>query len=210
MRRMLPFLCLLAAAWALAVPAKAESISIMKLMAPGPLPEMALGDPAAPVKMVEYVSLTCPHCADFHGATFDGLKSKYIDTGKVYYALREFPLDAIAFGGVMAARCAPTDQFFPIMQTLFHEQRNWAFVDKPAPALVAVLKPYGYTYDSLTACLDKADLAQKIIDTAQRAEDEFNVHATPTFFINGEKHVGGTDFKALEAILDPLLAKAGN
>ncbi len=182
----------------------------MKLMAPGPLPEMALGDPAAPVTMVEYVSLTCPHCADFHGAAFDSLKTKYIDTGKVYYALREFPLDAIAFGGVMAARCAPEKQFFPIMQTLFHEQRKWAFVDNASTAMIAVLEPYGYTHELLVACLNRTDLAQKIIDAATRAETNFGVNATPTFFINGEKHMGDMDVTEMEAILDPLVAKTKN
>ncbi len=208
MGRMLPaVVSLLVAAWALAAPAQAESVSIMRLMAPGPLPEMTLGDPAAPVTIVEYVSMTCSHCADFHGATFATLRADYIDTGKVYYALREYPIDPLAFGAIMAARCAPGDQYFAIVQTLFRNQRNWAFVDKPAPALVAELAPYGFTHDSFATCLKNDDLAQKIMDAAQRADDEFGVHGTPTFFINGEKHVGAMDVAEMKGILDPLLAK---
>lgn len=206
MRRILSILGIVVAAWAAAAPVRAEPVSIMKLMAPGPLPEMALGDPAAPVTMVEYVSLTCPHCAVFHGATFDTLKSSYIDTGKVYYVLREFPIDPLAFAAIMAARCAPKDDFFPIVQTLFREQSAWAFADKPVPALVDKLKPWGFTYESLGTCLKNEDLAQKIIDVGQRAEDDFDVHATPTFFVNGEKHVGAIDLAALQAMIDPLLA----
>jgi protein-disulfide isomerase len=207
MRRILPFLSLVVAALVAAAPVRADSISIVKLMATGPLPEMALGQPTAPVTIVEYVSLTCSHCAHFHDATFDVLKTKYVDTGKVYYVLREFPLDPVALGAIMAARCAPEDQFFPIVQTLFRNQSRWAFVEKPAPALIAELKPFGFTQESFGACLDKADLAQQIVDTAQRAEDEFDVHGTPTFFINGERHVGDMQPAELEALLDPLVAK---
>ncbi len=205
---MLPaVLSLLMSAWALAVPAKAESISIMRLMAPGPLPEMALGEPAAPVTIIEYVSMTCSHCADFHDTTFAALKTNYIDTGKVHYVLREYPIDPLAFGAIMAARCAPGDQYFPIVQALFHNQRRWAFVDQPGPALIAELEPFGFTQESFAACLKNADLAQEITDAAQRAQDEFGVHGTPTFFINGERHVGAMNVAEMEAILNPLLAK---
>ncbi len=208
MHRLLPaFLGLLVAAWAVAAPARAEPVSIMKLMAPGPLPEMALGDPAAPVSIVEYVSLTCSHCANFHAETFDALKTNYIDTGKVYYALREFPIDSLAFGAIMMARCAPKDQFFPIVQALFREQRNWAFVESPAVALLAQLEPFGFTEASFEACLGDGDLAKSIGTIAQSAQNAFGVHGTPTFFINGEKHVGAMGFAEMAAILDPLLAK---
>ena len=211
MHRMLPvILSLLVAAWAAAAPARAEPISIMKLMAPGPLPEMALGDPAAPVTIVEYVSMTCSHCADFHESTFKALKTKYVDTGKVYYALREYPIDPLAFAAIMAARCAPEDKFFPIVETLFRDQRTWAFVDKPAPALQAALVPHGFTDESFAACLNRNDLARDISKVAERARDEFDVHATPTFFINGEEHLGAMNFSEIEALLAPFLAKAGN
>ena len=113
--------------------------------------------------IVEYVSMTCSHCANFHDATFAALKTNYIDTGKVHYVLREYPIDPLAFGAIMAARCAPGDQYFPIVQALFRNQRRWAFVDQPAPALIAELEPFGFTQDSFAACLKKDDLAQKII-----------------------------------------------
>ena len=188
-------------------PASAELISIMKLMAPGPLDEMALGEPTAPVTIVEYASLTCPHCGNFYRTVFDTLKTKYVDTGKVYFVLREFPLDELAFAAVMAARCAPKDKFFPIIDTLFREQNDWAFVYDPQPALVAKLQPYGFTEQSFAACLQKPDLAQAINDIAMRAQNEFGVSGTPAFFINGEKYPGEMDLATLESILTPLLAK---
>jgi protein-disulfide isomerase len=188
-------------------PASAEAVSIMKLMAPGPLDEMTLGDPAAPVTMVEYASLTCPHCARTYDATFDTLKTDYIDTGKVFYVLREFPLDQLALAAAMAARCAPKEEFFPIIDTLFRDQNAWAFVDKPAPALVEKLKGHGFTEESFAACLAKTDLAQSIIAVEKRGQDEFGVDGTPSFFINGEKHTGELDLAAMEAILQPLINK---
>ncbi len=202
--------CLVAAAWAVAAPAQAAPISIMKLMAPTALPDMTLGQPTAPVTVVEYASMTCPHCARFDSTVFDTLKTKYIDTGKVYYVFREYPLDELAFAASMAARCAPKDKFFPMVNALFRNQDAWAFVKNPEPALVAQLKPFGFDQTSFAACLKKTDIADGINEIAQRASKEFGVDGTPTFFINGEKHVGEMDVAGMEGILDPLIAKAKN
>jgi protein-disulfide isomerase len=208
MRKLLPaFLCLVAAAFAAAIPVQAAPISIMRLMAPTALADMTLGQPTAPVTVVEYASMTCPHCGNFDKTTFDTLKTDYIDTGKVYYVFREYPLDDLAFAASIAARCAPKDKFFPIIDTLFRTQNDWAFVKDPEPALVAELKPFGFTQDSFAACLKKTDISNGINEIAQRASKEFGVDGTPTFFINGEKHVGEMDVAAMKAILDPLLTK---
>lgn len=213
MRRLLPaFLSLVVVAWATAVsaaPAAPASVSMLKLMAPTTLPDMGLGKPTAPVTMIEYASMTCPHCGRSFRATFDTLKTKYIDTGKVYFVFREFPLDNLAFAASMAARCAPKDKFFPIIDALFTKQDGWAYVNNPAPALVDTLKPFGFTQDSFAACLKKTDIADGINEIAKRAQDEFGVDATPTFFVNGERHVGELDVAEMESILDPLIAKAG-
>jgi protein-disulfide isomerase len=212
MRKTLQTLVFLVAAtgWvvaAAAAPANAP-ISIMKLMAPGPLPDMALGKPDAPVTIVEYASMTCPHCANFDKTVFDTLKKDYIDTGKVYYVFREFPLDDLAFAAAMAARCAPKDKYFPIIDTLFRNQDSWAYVDKPGPALVAELQPFGFTQDSFAACLNDKKIADGIKTISDTGQKEFGIDATPTFFINGEKHVGEMNVAETQAILDPLVAQA--
>ena len=208
MRKVLPaFVCLVVAAWAATAPVHAAPISIMKLMAPTSLPDMALGQPSAPVTIVEYASMTCPHCGNFDKTVFDTLKTDYIDTGKVYYVFREYPLDDLAFAASMAARCAPADKFFPIINMLFRTQTDWAYVKDPEPALVAQLKPFGFTQDLFAACLQKTEIANGISEIAKRAQTEFGVDATPTFFINGEKHAGEMDVAGMKAILDPLLAK---
>jgi protein-disulfide isomerase len=198
------FICLVAA-WAPAASAQDAPISIMKLMAPSALPEMALGQPTAPVQMIEYASMTCSHCANFFSSSFDTLKKDYIDTGKVYFVFREFPLDKLAFAASIAARCTPADKFFPVIDALFSDQEKWAFVDNPAPALTTELTPFGFTPDSFAACLKKDDLASGINDIAQRAQSEFGVDSTPTFFINGEKHSGEMGVAKMKGILDPLL-----
>lgn len=208
MRRLFPaFLCLVAAC-AVAMPVEAAPISIMRLMAPTALADMTLGQPDAPVTIVEYASMTCSHCGNFNKAVFDTLKTDYIDTGKVYFVFREYPLDDLAFAASIAARCAPRDKFFPIIDALFRSQNDWAFVKNPGPALVAKLEPFGFTQDSFAACLKKTDIANGIGEIAQRASEEFGVDSTPTFFVNGEAHVGEMDVAAMKAILDPLLVKA--
>ena len=90
---------------------------------PGSLPEMALGKEDAPVKIVEYMSMTCSHCANFHTKTFDAIKEKYVDTGKVYFVIREFPFDPRAAAAFMLARCAPKEQYFPFVSMLFKQQQ---------------------------------------------------------------------------------------
>jgi protein-disulfide isomerase len=208
MRKLFPaFVCLVVAAWAATAPVHAAPISIMRLMAPTSLPDMTLGQPGAPVTIVEYASMTCPHCGNFDRTVFDTLKTDYIDTGKVYFVFREFPLDELAFAASMAARCAPADKFFPIVNALFQTQNEWAFVKQPEPALVAELKPFGFTQDSFAACLKKTDIANGISEIAKRASKEFGVDGTPAFFINGEKHIGEMGVTEMKAILDPLLAK---
>src|SRR5690606_17709602 len=106
-----------------------------ELMQPSALPEKTLGDPNAPVTIVEYASLTCSHCASFHQETFGPLKEKYIDTGKVYFVFREFPLDPLATAAFMIARCTPEGSYFPMIETLFENQRRWAFTNDPVEAL---------------------------------------------------------------------------
>jgi protein-disulfide isomerase len=200
-------LALAATASLAAAPSWAESVDLDALMEPGPMEERTLGDPAAPVTVVEYVSLTCPHCAKFDTTVFDALKTKYIDTGKVFFVMREFPLDPLALAAIMGARCAPAEDYFPIIDTLFSEQSEWAFVDDPGRALLGKLSKHGFTEQSFSECLARQGLAEAIIEVERRAQEQFGVHGTPAFFINGEMHVGGMDVAELDLILEPLLAQ---
>jgi protein-disulfide isomerase len=188
---------LLAAAGALAVsatPAFADkaasgSVPVIELMAPNALPDVVEGDANAPVTIVEYASMTCSHCAAFHHEVYPALKKNYIDTGKVKFILREFPLDPLATAAFMLAR-EMGDKRDAVVDLLFSQQNNWAFVDKPLDGLANILKQAGLGQDRFEAVLKDQDLYKKVTDVRARANDKFGVNSTPTFFINGEKYQG--------------------
>ena len=166
-------------------PALAQNPPLAELMQPGPLGEMSLGDEKAPVTIIEYASMTCPHCANFHETTFLELKKKYIDTGKVRFIFREFPLDQLAAAAFMLARCGGKDRYFPMIETLFQQQRTWA-VPRPLQPLLAISKQAGFTEASFNECLKNQQILDGIEEVRQRGAQKFNVQSTPTFFVNGK------------------------
>jgi protein-disulfide isomerase len=188
----------------LAVPAVAQGPASAELMAPGPLPEMSLGDEKAPVTIVEYASMTCPHCAAFHAQTYPDLKKKYIDTGKVRFIFREFPLDQLAAAAFMLARCAGPDRYFPMIEVLFHQQRDWA-VQRPLAPLLAISKQAGMSEQAFNECLKDQKLLDNIEEIRQRAATKYGVQSTPTFFINGKLFRGNGTLAELEKEFEPYL-----
>ena len=193
-----------------AAPARAaasDTVPMDKLLADGPLPDLWQGSASAPVTMVEYASMTCTHCAAFHAETWPTLKSKYIDTGKVRFVLREFPLDVFAGAGFMLARCVGPDKRNALTDLLFDQQKNWAFVDKPLEALAATVKQAGLSQASFESCLQDQGMLDKVNAVRDRGAKEFGVNATPTFFINGKRVAGELSVAELEKQLAPLLAK---
>jgi protein-disulfide isomerase len=182
-----------------------ETVATGDLLAAGPLGERALGDPAAKVTVVEYASMTCSHCAAFHDETFTPFKEKYVDTGKVRFIFREFPLDALATSAFMLARCVPEDRYFPVVDILFRQQQNWAFVDDPAKALFNVVKQAGFTQESFRACLTNQKILDGVNSVKDRGSNEFGVASTPTFFINGKKMSGALSLEDMDKEIEPLL-----
>jgi protein-disulfide isomerase len=199
----------LAATGALAAGATPEpdrTVDMATVLKPGPLPELAVGD-ASGVPVVEYGSLTCPHCATFSRDVFPELKKDYIDTGKVRFIFREFsrnPLDVAAF---VLARCIGDDKAFAAIDLLFSEQDKWAFVDKPLEPLIAAMRPAGLTHDQAMACLKDQSKANAIVAIGKRATDEIKMTGTPTFIIDGKVYGGELTMDQLKAILDPLIKK---
>ena len=189
---------------ALVTPAQAQAVSTEELMSPGPLPDQVLGAAEAPVTIVEYASMTCPHCAHFHETTYPELKKRYIDTGKVRFIFREFPLDPLAAAGSMLARCAGEGKYFPMIETLFGQQKTWA-VQKPLPPLLAIAKQAGFTQQSFEQCLANQKLLDDIEKTRERAASKFGVNSTPTLFVNGKKQSGALSIEDLEKQIQPYL-----
>ena len=179
-------------------------ISSEELMQAGPLGEMTMGAENAPVTIIEYASMTCPHCAHFHETTLPELKKRYIDTGKVRFIFREFPFDPLAAGAFMLARCTDKDKYFPLIDALFSQQNKWA-VQQPIEPLFAVAKQAGYTKESFEACLANQDVLKGIEWVRNRGAEKFGVDSTPTFFVNGTKHKGALSIDELAKIIDPYL-----
>jgi protein-disulfide isomerase len=191
---------------AAAAPTPERTVDMATVLKPGPLPELSLGN-ADGVTIVEYGSLTCPHCAAFSREVMPKLKAQYIDTGKVHYIFREFsrnPLDVAAF---VLARCVGDDKALATIDLLFAQQDKWAFVDSPLEPLLAAVRPTGLGREKATACLQdqaKADAMEQIVKTAV---DVVKVQGTPTFVIDGKVYGGELTIDQLKAILDPLIKK---
>lgn len=177
------------------------TVSIEDLMKPGPLGEMSEGSEDAAVTIVEYASLTCPHCARFHNTVYPQLKEKYIDTGKVRLIMREFPLDRLALAAAMLARCADKKQFFGLTTVLYKQQTVWARSKDPATELFKIAKLAGFTEDKFNTCLQDKKIAQGIVDVKNNGLNNFQVQSTPTFFINGVKLNGALGFEDFEKLV---------
>ncbi len=191
---------------AAAAPEPDRTVDMATVLKPGTLPELSIGD-AAGLPMIEYGSLTCPHCAAFSREVLPELKKDYIDTGKVRYIFREFsrnPLDVAAF---VLARCVGDDKALAAIELLFSEQDKWAFVDKPLEPLIAAMRPTGLTHDQAMACLKDQAKADAIVGVGKRASDEIKMNGTPTFVIDGKVYGGELTMDQLRAILDPLIKK---
>ncbi len=170
--------------------------------------ERVFGDPDAPVEIIEYSSLLCPHCADFHERVFPELKEKYIDTGKVRLVFRDHTLGSqLALGAEMILRCAPEEVFPALQATLFKNQREWGGAENPLKALQGYAALAGMDENAVTACLDSQSIFDGILENEKKAQT-YGINSTPSFVINGELAVvGAQSLEAFAAVIDPLLNK---
>jgi protein-disulfide isomerase len=176
---------------------------------PMSLPDMALGPKDAPVTVTEYASLTCSHCAAFDQQVFPQIKKAYIDTGKIRWVFREFPLDIKAAAGSMLSRCIAKDdsaKYFAVTDLLFKSQAEWVLKDTTAQ-LKRIGNQAGLSGEEVEACLKDQKLLDKIAADQKYANEVLKVNATPTFFINGEMLRGENSFEEFAKHIDPLLAK---
>ena len=185
--------------------AKTE-IAEAELMKAGPLPENMLGNTNAKVTIVEYASMTCPHCAAFHSTVYPELKKKYVEPGKVRFVFREFPLDARAGAASMLARCAGPDKYFQMIEILFKRQEQWAFVKgSPIEELKSIARQVGMSEEAFNTCVNDKKTLEALETIRNRGSEQYGVSSTPTFFINGKKLTGGQDLAAFDKIIEPLL-----
>ena len=183
-------------------------VPIEELMKQGDLPDVSVLGPAdAKVTVVEYGSMTCGHCANFATKVFPDFKTKYIDSGKVRFIFREFPLDDLAAAGSILARCAGPDKTFPMIETLYAKQADWAFSSgNPVPKLFDIAKQAGFTQETFDKCLKDQNLLNQITAARARASDVLGVSSTPTFFINGKRLQDVPTVAAFDKVIEPLLA----
>ncbi len=165
--------------------------------------EMAVGSPDAPVEIIEYASLTCPHCANFRTNTYPLMRERFVDNGQVRMIFREFPLDQLAIAGFMLARC-DEEQYFPIVNMLFETQREWAFSERPLDALAEMMRQVGFSQEKFESCLRDQATYDGIMASAEEGR-ELGVNSTPTFFVDGEMHRGALSIEQFEEILAPKL-----
>jgi protein-disulfide isomerase len=174
---------------------------------PVSLPDMALGPANAPVTITEFASMTCPHCAAFNDTVFPKIKSEYIDTGKIRYVFREFPLDIKAAAGSMLARCIAKDdagKYFAVIDMLFKQQNEWV-LKNTTETLIRIGKQAGLSQQAVEDCLKDQALLDKIATDQKYASEVLKVDSTPTFFINGEKIKGETSFAEFDKRIKSLL-----
>ena len=171
--------------------------------------DFVLGSKSAPVTVIEYASLTCPHCAKFHITVLPKVKSEYVDKGKVRLVYRDFPLDRFALRASMLARCAGRERFFAFLDILFKRQKNWAGSTDPINALGQIAALGGMNKEQFAACMQNPKIEKQVLESRMAAENAFTIQSTPSFIVNGRKISGGITFDQFKAIVDPLIAAAG-
>lgn len=184
-------------------PAVAEDLS--DLMEPSSDNEKIMGNKDAPVAIVEYSSMTCPHCAAFHKDVLPEIKKKYIDTGKAKLIFREFPVstqDLRSIAAFMLARCADDDKYFPLVDVLYRQQAQWARAENPIPILENIAKLAGFSQESFNACLKNQQVMDTVLAVRNKAAKDYGVSGTPTFFINGKKQVGNGSVEEFSKLIE--------
>lgn len=189
---------------ALSLPGIARAEDLSDLMEPGPLGEHIVGNPEAPVTIIEYASMTCPHCRTWHKEVYPVIKEKYIDTeiAKLYF--REFPFDPAAAAAFMLAECAGEERYFSMIDVLFEKQATWKS-GNVVEELFNISKLAGFTQESFNACLKNQELLDNVLSIQKKAAEDYGVNATPTFFINGTRYSGSMSADDMGQVIESLV-----
>jgi len=169
--------------------------------------DKAMGEAKAPVTIVEYFSLGCPHCRKFHETILPKLKTDYIDTGKVRLVFRDFPLDGVSYGAALLTRCMNDLAYFPMVDTLFAQQDAW-HVQNGIEQIKVIAKSAGLDDAAFNACLNNQANKDQIKAMQDEAANTLKIDSTPTFFINDRVLKGVSEYEAFKATIDGALARA--
>jgi len=170
--------------------------------------EMVVGDAAAPVTLIEYASLGCPHCANFHKDAYPLIKKNYIDTGKVRMIYRDFPLGTPALAASMISRCGGPGRYFGMVEVFFRGQAQWSRAENPINALKSVARFGGMSGTDVDACLQNQELLNYIQKTAREGQEKHEINATPSFVLGGRTISGSLPYEDFKKLLDAELEKA--
>tara|TARA_Y100000768_G_scaffold289897_1_gene223993 strand:- start:165 stop:776 length:612 start_codon:yes stop_codon:yes gene_type:complete len=168
-----------------------------------------IGDPEAPITIIEYASMSCSHCANFHNDTLEDLKKEYIDTGKVKFIFRDFPFNYPALAGSMMMRCVPDNVRYDYMNALYKLQKNWVNRDnsKTRAELYKIMQSGGMKQEEFDACLSDVNLENDLLEGVMNAQGEFNIRSTPSFIINGALYSGNKNIKEFRQIIEKILSQ---
>lgn len=172
--------------------------------------DIGMGDPNAPIKLIEYASAGCGACAAFHIRVVPSIKENWIDKGQVYYVLRDFPLDSVAYGASAIARCLPEDGFYAFMDILFRSQPEWHKEQGAVDALAGLARRAGLSRAQVESCLKDEKILTQIRESRDEASNVLAVNSTPTMFVNGEKIEGAAAYADFEAKFKEILEKSAN
>ena len=188
-------------------PQPGDAASAASLLAPSGQ-DRVLGNPDAPITIIEYASLSCPHCAHFATEVLPKLRDKWIDAGKAKLIMRDYPLDELALRAEMVARCAPPERYYPLVETFFETQEKWVVTKDWRAALERIARLAGVGKKEFDACLADKALEDKVAQSRLTAATKLGVNSTPTFFINGTKFDGAPTFEAFDQLLSGLARKS--
>ena len=168
-----------------------------------------IGDTDSPITIIEYASMSCSHCADFHNNTLEDLKAEYIDTGKVRFVFRDFPFNYPALAGSMMMQCVPNEVRYDYMNALYKLQKSWVFRDhgKTRAELYKIMQSGGMQQDEFDACLSNVDLENDLLEGVMNAQREFNIRSTPSFIVNGVLYSGNKNIKEFRQIIEKILSQ---
>ena len=170
--------------------------------------EMVLGNQKAKITVIEYASLGCPHCAQFHSGTYQDVKKNYIDTGKIKFIFRDFPLGTPALAASMISRCSGSAKYFGMIDIFFQGQKQWSQAENPMTALKKIARFGGMSATDVDDCLQNQELLDYIQNTARDGGEKHKINSTPSFVIDGETHSGGLPYADFKKLLDKALNKS--